>query len=490
MSIIAKYRLEITVFFCGACGMILELVGSRVVSPYFGNSLTVWTSLIGIILGSLSLGYYLGGKLADRNANTKLLSVLLIVASICVALTAFLKEIVLTVISIIFSNQINLASLLSIIILFAPASVILGIVSPYAAKLKLAELKSSGQVIGNLYAISTLGSIIGTFLAGFYLIPTFGNTTILYLISAILMLVSVLLYYFRQSPKIILILLAIYLLGEQFKLFKMVALADIDTQYGRIIIRDDTNEQGKKLRYLEADNGQESAIYVDDLSQLVFDYTKSYRLSNSFQPQINRALMIGGAAYTYPRDYLVHNPHSIIDVVEIDPQMTALAKKYFFLEDDSRLKIFHQDARMFVKTAIQKYDVIFLDAFLGITPPSHLTTKEFMSDINNLLTNNGVLLINLISATEGDNSSFFIAEANTLRTLFPRLDVYLTQTPNKLTRQNLLLVAYKSLTLPELTNTDPTLNNIFSHKISITSPLGRGQILTDDHAPIEFLTNL
>lgn len=186
---IYQYILEITVFVCGAVVMIFELVGSRVLGPYFGTSIFVWTSLIGIILGSLSLGYYLGGKIADKKPNLSNLSLIILLASISIGLTIFIKDSLLVILQINFTD-IRLASALASLILFLPASMLLGMVSPYAVKLKIENLNTSGRAVGNLYAISTVGSIIGTFLSGFYLIPRFGTNKLLMILAITLIAVS------------------------------------------------------------------------------------------------------------------------------------------------------------------------------------------------------------------------------------------------------------------------------------------------------------
>lgn len=490
MGFLEKTRLEVVVFLCGVCGMVLELVGSRVIAPYFGSSLPVWTSLIGVILGSLSLGYFWGGKLADKRQSYSFLASILILAGIFIAFTAFAKEILLVSFSRWLSGQIEFGSILAVTILFAPASVILGIVSPYAAKLKLKEMKKSGSVVGNLYAISTFGSIVGTFMAGFYLVPFFGNTKILYMIAITLFSASIFLCIKKNLFRLtvgIFIFAFLFVLGEINGVFKPNFVADQDTQYGRIVVRD-TKLNGEDVRYLSTDNsGWQSAVYLKDPDILVFNYMRAYRLANDIDPRPQKALMIGGAGYTFPRNFLASNVNASMDVVEIDPKMTEIARKYFFLKDDNRMNIIHQDARTFVKNSRDKYDVVFLDAFSGVTPPPHLTTQEFMSGLGDLLTDNGALFINLLSTVEGRGSGFYIAEVNTLRRVFPKLDAYFLQKRSKTVLQNILLVAYKNPKNTEENIKDPSLSKLLSMKVSVNNDLGNGEILTDDHAPVEYL---
>ena len=198
---INKYILELTIFVCGAVVMIFELVGSRVLGPYFGTSIFVWTSLIGIILGSLSLGYYLGGKIADKKPNFNSLSIIIFLAAVSIGLTIFIKDFLLIYLQIYFTD-VRITSVFASLILFSPTSVLLGIVSPYAVKLKIENLNTSGSTVGNLYAISTAGSIIGTFLSGFYLIPQFGTNKLLIILSLTLIFISLLLIMYPYTGQL------------------------------------------------------------------------------------------------------------------------------------------------------------------------------------------------------------------------------------------------------------------------------------------------
>ncbi|MCD4747143.1 MAG: fused MFS/spermidine synthase [Bacteroidales bacterium] len=188
-----KFLLEIIVFVCGAVVMAFEILGSRVLGPYVGTSISVWTSIIGVILGSLSLGYWLGGRIADRNPSFKTLSVIIFLSAVFIAISTLIKAFLLNFL-LDFIIDIRWVSVIASLILFAIPSILLGMVSPYAVKLKIKSLSKSGSTAGNLYAISTLGSITGTFLAGFYLIPNFKITNILYILSLTLIFFSTIMY--------------------------------------------------------------------------------------------------------------------------------------------------------------------------------------------------------------------------------------------------------------------------------------------------------
>ncbi len=181
--------------------MAFEIVGSRMLGPYVGTSTFVWTGIIGVILLCLSLGYYYGGKIADKRPDFKILALVIFIAGIFIAVSTLIKDGLLISLLEIF-DDVKLVSLLASFFLFSIPSVLLGMVSPYAVRLKIKSLAKSGSAVGNLYAISTLGSITGTFLAGFYLIPSYGVIYILNLLAMALALSALLLYFVYRKTKI------------------------------------------------------------------------------------------------------------------------------------------------------------------------------------------------------------------------------------------------------------------------------------------------
>jgi len=184
-----KFTLEVVVFFCGAAVMAFEIVGSRMLGPYVGTSMFAWTSIIGIILLSLSIGYFWGGRIADKRPRADLLSLIIFISGLFIIITGFSKDIILNYL-IEKTDSIKIVTIIASLILFAIPSILLGMVSPYAVRIKMKIIEKSGSTVGNLYAISTVGSIAGVFLAGFYLIPTYKITIILHLMAVVLIAVS------------------------------------------------------------------------------------------------------------------------------------------------------------------------------------------------------------------------------------------------------------------------------------------------------------
>lgn len=484
-----KYVLEIAIFLSGAVVMIFELAGSRVLAPYMGTSIFVWTSLIGVILGSLSLGYWLGGKIADRNPSYKVLSFIFLLSAGLIALTVLAKDFIL---GLFRTADIEIASLAASMILFAPASAFLGMISPYAVRLKMRDLAHSGSTVGNLYALSTMGSIAGTFSAGFFLIPHLGSTRILVILSIILALLALAL-----SPRHLAgtktAALSVFLLLFAATAYLDTYLAangiiDIETRYSRALIYDGLDKAtGRKTRNLSFEPfGIQSAIFLEGDDDLVFDYTKFYRLAKHFRPGLDYSLSLGGAGYTYPRDYLEKYPEARLDVVEIDEKVTALARKYFRLKDDPRLAIYHEDGRTFLNRTENKYDVIYGDAFQALySIPYQLTTEEATQKIYDALEDGGLAIVNIISAIEGDKGRFLRAEYATYKSIFPQVYLFPVKSADPRIAQNIILVALKSEARPAFQSEDPELDSYLRHlwtgEIETDMP-----ILTDDFAPVDY----
>lgn len=467
--------------------MVLELDGSRILAPYLGTSLYTWTSLIGIILGALSLGYFLGGKLADKKPSFKTLSVILLLAAIAIGLIGLMKEPFLQFIQNEISD-IRIGSIAATTILFAIPSVLLGMVSPYAVKLKIETLSKSGRTVGNLYAISTIGSIVGTFLAGFYLIPAMGNTKILYLI-AIILLITALISSSKNfiARSLVIILIFLNSLGIFYKKTDAKTI-DLDSQYNRIIISEGIDQEtGRPARYIYTDPfGMQSAMFLDKDNDLVFKYTKYYRLIDHLAPDAGNVLMIGGGAYSYPKDYLAKHSEGVIDVVEIDHKFTALARQYFNLIDNPRLNIIHEDGRIYLNTTNKQYDAVLIDAFKSLTPPWQLATEESVEKMHSALNDDGVVIANIVSALEGEKAKFAQAEFATFGLIFPQVYFFQVCKMDPELPQNLILVALKNNQKPSFQ--DPNIEFDGYLKNLYTGQIGEGKILTDDFAPVENLT--
>ncbi len=492
-----KFILELTVFVCGALVMIYEIIGSRLLSPYIGASTYVWTSLIGVILAALSLGYWLGGKVADKRPELKILAFILFLAGGLVALTILLKDLILSFIAQM-SIGLEIKSVVAALLLFAPASILLGFVTPYAVKLKLTTLEDAGKTVGRLYALSTVGSILGTFLAGFFLIPFVGSEKTLYLIGATLVGLSILLAPFALTRLSIAVLvtfvLAVVVNEAKFYILRQTNdLHDIDTEYSRVQVFKTTDPKTKKpMRAIATDPYFiQSAMFLDS-DELVLEYADYYHLLRHFKPDFENTLLIGGAGYTFPNEYLKKYPTAKIDVVEIDPQMTEIAKKFFRLYENPRLNIIHRDGRVFLnQSEADKYDAVLMDAFGSLfSVPFQLTTLEAVRNISRVLKEDGVVIFNLGGAIKTDAAKFLQAELKTYKQIFPQVYLFKVNrnyTDDKL--QNLIIVACKNKNVAALSSRDAEISNLLENIYSdeINSEI---KILTDDLAPVEYYNSL
>ena len=479
--------------------MVYEIIGSRIVSPFIGTSTYVWTSLIGVILASLSLGYWLGGKLADRHPEVRILAIVVFVAGGLVSMTLLIKDLVLTAVAAT-PTGLEIKSVFAAILLFAPASVALGFVTPLAIRLKMTTVKDSGSTVGRLYALSTIGSIAGTFAAGFILVPFVGSTRTLYLIAGVLFLISLLLapFAFSRTSLSVLIVFALGIMGNELTSYYQLhtlGLRDVDTEYSRVQIFQATDSRsGRPMRALMTDpHFVQSVIYLDG-EDLFARYTHFYHLLRHLRPQFQKSLMIGGAGYSFPQDYLRKYPDATIDVVEIDPAMTEIAREHFRLQDDPEIKIFHDDGRVFLNRAeTGTYDAVLMDAFGSLfSVPHHLTTIEAVRQIDRVLDPEGVVIFNIGSALTGESNRFLQAELATYKSVFPFVHVFKVNPDSTDERtQNVMIVACKtecSVSSSDTAN-DPEISRLLSHRYYPEIPLNM-PVLTDDLSPVEYYNSL
>lgn len=479
-------QLDIVVFVSGAVVMIIELVGSRILAPYLGLSLYVWTSIIGVILAALSIGYILGGYFADKNPSYKTLRKILLNAGLVLLSLALLKDIVPAFASYLGPLP---GSLVSSVVLFLPGSILLAMVSPYALKLRLTNLQNTGATAGNLYAFSTVGSIVGTFFAGYVLIPNFHTSTILIAMSMIIIGTTVIL----EKPslfEIFLFVAATILVWATVRSFltSIPIITWEPSAYALITVRD-TVYQGRKVRLLMKDAETHSGMYLDgNKEKPVFPYLRFFKLDQYFSLNPKRALLIGAGSYASAKDFLNRFPEASMDVVEIDPKVTKIAKQYFDVPETPRLTIIHEDGRLYINQNKKKYDIIYNDSFSSYySVPYQLTTQEALFKIKEGLAENGIVIANMISALDGQGSDFFKTEYKTFESVFPHVYAFMVNdNTDKKNAQNIILVGIKNKNFvePDKAKFDDDIKNYLSKKIS-PHLLPEVPILTDDFAPVD-----
>ena len=481
-----KYKLEIIVFLSGAIGMGLELIAARVLSPYVGSSNVVWTSIIGIILVSMSLGYWLGGKKADKEASGNVLSRLLLGSALFTSIIPLLETIVVKEFAGIVSNLI-VAAILCAIIVFSIPSFILAMISPFAVKMKSMQETEIGSLSGRISSLSTIGSITGTFLMGFVLIPNIGVTNINIGITILLVVMSILARddinkkYILSTISLVVVMIILMFIGKWvFKLANPEILVDTDSQYSRIWVKQ-VNTTKTTYKTLQVDTGLES--YIDtETGEMGAMYLRYYDLFEYLNKDAKSTLMIGGAAYTYPIHYLQKYEDKTIDVVEIDEKMTQIAEEQFGLNaKDERLKIYTQDGRSYLNYSENKYDTILIDAFKGLNAPFELTTYEALVHAKNMLNDNGIVLTNIISSLEGEDTDFIEYEYATYKAVFDDVKIFQVQDRDYTESQNLILVGIKGN--PQI-NEDKYEEYKNYLNMEITNFKTDKNIVTDDFAPI------
>lgn len=424
--------IQITVFVSGAVLMSLEIVGARTLIPFYGDTIYVWGSIIGIFLLSLSLGYYLGGKLADKKPSFRTLSYVLILAGVFVLLIPFIYE---WVVSMVSGSPKPLAPFLAVLIIFFIPSLLHGVVSPFAIKLKARNINEIGELSGGLYALSTLGSVFGTFLTTFILIFLMPIHSIYYLLGAILFLIALLL-----SRKNILIIAVIFLImilqiglfGRSSDLNKTVVdgengatasvLVTKESLYGQIKV---TEQEGVRSLYLN--NGIMGQMWMEDETAILpgWEYVSCFEYPLTINPKIKNILSLGLGIGMIGKS--INSKYDVsLDVVELNQEVINVAKEYFNVETSENFKIYADDARTFLQNSDTKYDLIIMDVlhFLpsqGYQIPFHVTTQEFFELVKEHLNPDGIFSSMIVGSLSGP---FFRSEYKTIDSVFGNVYAY------------------------------------------------------------------
>ena len=409
------------VFLASACSLIIELVAGRIMAPYVGVSLYTWTSIIGVVLAGISLGNYLGGKIADRWRSRKTLGILLLLSGI-------LSLSILLTIDLLKGSPFTLSLVPKILflaaVIFFPPSCILGTISPIVVKLTLENIDETGNIVGKIYAFGALGSIVGTFLTGFILISLLGTRLIVFIVAVTLVLMSIVFGDWRRT-KIDFAVLLIFFAGFAYLMYNQGRLQSpflMETNYYTINVNETPMSDGTTRKELVLDHLIHSYSWIDDPTRLEYGYEKIYAEIADYVAQDHpslKTLFIGGGGYTFPRYVEAVFPGSKIDVIEIDQGVTKTAYDYLGLRPDTRIRTFNEDARIFFDNNSQagmKYNLIMGDAFNDLSVPYHLTTHEFDDKIKQLLEPDGFYMANVIDNYK--RGEFLRAFLNTLKKSF------------------------------------------------------------------------
>ena len=475
------------VFSVGIATLGAEIAAARLMAPFFGASTIVWANTIAIVLVALSIGYWFGGRMADRHPTLPALCGTVLAASVLFAAIPFVADPFLSLSVEAFDSYSIGAfagSLFGVLVLVAVPVLMMGTVSPWAIRLKLHAVEDSGQTAGRMYAISTVGSLLGTFAASLLLIPLIGTQRTF--LTFALITAAVAAVGLRARWAIVPAAIAALLLvptGATKAADEGVVIHEADTeyQYARVVEMPDGERQ------LELNEGLAvHSVYRPDtvLTGNVWDGYLIEPFSVRSEPP-GRIAILGNGAGTTARAYERYFPETVIDGVEIDGELHEIGKRWFGLRERPQLNLYTEDARPFLRRTDARYDAIFVDAYRQPYIPFYLTTTQFFELARDRLNPGGVLVVN-VGHPEGSDELEKVLSA-TLSEVFPHV------ARDPLEDVNTLLVAADG---------EPTPDNLRAAAETLPDDLrplalataGRleprlrgGEVYTDDKAPVEWL---
>jgi len=484
--------LRIAVFGSGAVLMALEILAFRIIGKTFGTALRETTAVITIFLISMSLGYWLGGKAGDRWPGRRTLVVPMAGAGVYILFIPLLDE---TVSERIFDSALPLGlhALVACALFFVVPSLLMATVSPVAIRLLAQAVEQTGKVAGSVSALSTVGSILGTILMGFYLIDAFGSVKLLTVALGGTMLVLSALAALGMRLKPAAAGLALLLLAGSGASANIIY--ERDSSYHHIVVRE---EDGFRILYF--DNAPQSQMSVADPTSGAFEYCDYFSSAFLFKPDIKDVLMLGLGGGSIPKRFLKDNPNVRMDVVDVDAQVVAVAKRFFAVQPGPRLNLVVADGRAYVKRTRKKYDYILIDAYsrnrYGSTIPAHLPTREFFEQVSKCLRPGGIVAYNVIAQVGHANDGIITALLRTMGAHFTTPYLFQAEsswntvimafkgTPQRLTRDALIRRAQEAVRAGriKLPGFETRAGNIVP-----VPDLKKAILLTDDHAPVDRL---
>ena len=412
----ARLALDALVFGAGIGALATEITASRLLAPYFGSSTIVWANLIGLILAALSVGYWLGGRVADRHPARSVLGFVVLAAGLSIAAIPFVSRPFLDL-TVKGLDEASLGavvgSFFSVLCLFAPPVVLLGMVSPFAVRLAVSRLETAGAVAGRLYALSTMGSLLGTFLPALVLIPAIGTQRTFLVTAALVSGSACFVLGFRYV--VVGVALGALVAVPPGAIKRQAGVIHEETsayQYIQVVQRPD----GRRLLYLNEGVAVHS-VWRPYAVLTGGEWDTYLALPPLLGRPLERVAILGNAGGTTARALGVYYPKAAVDGVELDPAVTRVGRKYFGLDDNPRLTVHTADARPFLRTTKTRYDLIIVDAYHQPYVPFYLATQEFFRLARERLAPGGILALNV--AATPDDKRLVHAISGTLATEFP-----------------------------------------------------------------------
>lgn len=486
-----KRYLYLLVFVVGACTMGTEIAGARLLAPYFGDSTIVWANTIAVVLVALSVGYWLGGKLADRDPRLETLCKVVLGGSLLIGIVPFLARPFLGA-SVDAFDTISVGtfagSLLGVLVLLAIPVMIMGSVSPWAIRIAMKDVEHVGELAGRLYALSTAGSLAGTMISALITIPLLGTQRTFLVFALVVAIVGFAGLGWRWAPVPVIVAGALLIPVGTIKAAgdgKVLYEAETTHQYARVVEDDDGD------RTLELNEGQAVHSIYRPGEYLVGGYWDENLVlpfvSATGEKPPGRVAILGSAAGTVARAYGHFFPETKVDAVEIDGELTELGYRYFDL-DNPNMEVFDEDARPWLNQADPVYDTIMVDAYRQPYIPFYLATSEFFDLVRERLKPGGTLLIN-VGHPEGNDDlertlSTTVAESlpSILRDPVNDTNTMLVASEAPISARNLRQAA------PGLPSPLPLLAEATADRLE--PALTGGDVWTDDKAPVEWLVDL
>jgi len=377
--------------------MVFELAAARMLAPSIGGSIYVWTSVIGVIIAALSLGYWLGGTLADKRTKPT------DIVWLCMAVAVSIVGVVLVsdnVMSLVVQSvgDARIQGVLISLFLFAPTSLLIGMISPYITKLNISSLETSGKSVAGITALDAIGGITGTFLAGFVLFGILGVRESFIVVAVLFVLTSwVIAPWYKTAQRaavsLTLCIVGVAVLASSGQLVVETPSASYAINEARV------RQTGDRVRTLATGpSGIQSAVSLSDPQRLVLWYAEQTQATierNTSQPRT--IAILGGGAYSLPRSLSAAYPEAQIDVIEIDPELEAISEKYFAYSKPANVTTIAEDARSYLNRTAIKYDVVVVDVFGDILTPFSLSTHEFSQQLRRAVTPDGLVVVNIVA---------------------------------------------------------------------------------------------
>ncbi|MBE2318111.1 fused MFS/spermidine synthase [Solirubrobacter sp. CPCC 204708] len=483
-----RLPLEALVFSVGFSTLGAEIAATRLLAPFFGTSTVIWANTIAVVLLALAAGYKLGGTLADRRPSPRALCLCVLAGSALLAVVPFIAHPFLSL-SVDAFDEVSVgafaASLFGTLVLVAVPLLLLGTVSPWATRLKLASVEEAGAVSGRLYALSTVGSLLGVFFVALWAIEAIGSQRtflVLALVPALVAAVSL----FDLELLLVPAALAAALLippGTTKPAADARVLYEVETpyQYARVVERD-----SDRARMLELNEGQAIHSLARPGTVLTGGYWDGFLTmpfaTGSGRPPA-RIAALGTAAGTVPRAYARYYPETVIDAVDIDPELFKIGHRYFGLEARPQLREHTQDARPFLRQTEERYDAIFVDAYRQPYIPFYLTTKEFFELVQDRLNPGGSVIVNI--GHPNDSPALEEAMSTTMGAVFEHVVRDPIRSQNSLVMASDVPLSAGAIARAPVSSDLTQLAQDSAARIE--GPLRGGSVFTDDRAPVEWL---